>query len=145
MTLTIRPAEPSDMNYVERLLTLNNLPTGDIHADEVELFVATDDSVQIGAGGLETHGSQGLLRSVVVDEEQRDQRYGTTLTQQLLDKARHQSIDGLYLLTTTARVFFRERGFQPIDRHQVPAVIRATSEFAELCPDSAVCMYRRIE
>jgi amino-acid N-acetyltransferase len=44
------------------------------------------------------------------------------------------------LLTTTAAPFFTRFGFTSAARDAAPAALRATAEFASLCPASAVCM-----
>ena len=49
---------------------------------------------------------------------------------------------GVYLLTTTADRYFAKLGFAAVDRAAVPAEIRASPEFASICPDDATVMYR---
>ena len=49
-----------------------------------------------------------------------------------------------YLLTDTAEAFFRRRGFEVIDRTDVPAAIRNSVEFAVACPASAIAMHRAV-
>jgi len=44
------------------------------------------------------------------------------------------------LLTETASAFFQKFGYEIIDRQTAPKEIRMTSEFQELCPDSAKLM-----
>lgn len=46
----------------------------------------------------------------------------------------------LYLLTITAKKFFKKVGFDEIKRTLVPSVIQNTTEFKDLCPSSATCM-----
>jgi N-acetylglutamate synthase-like GNAT family acetyltransferase len=50
----------------------------------------------------------------------------------------------LYLLTTDADAYFDRHGFAVIDRDEAPAAIKSTQQFAELCPDSAIVMHRRV-
>jgi amino-acid N-acetyltransferase len=50
----------------------------------------------------------------------------------------------LYLLTTTAREFFADRGYAEVERTEPPEAIRATTEFADLCPSTAACMRKRL-
>ena len=47
-----------------------------------------------------------------------------------------------WLLTTTAEVFFKKRGFVVTPRGGVPTAIAATAEFRGLCPSVAVCLSR---
>jgi amino-acid N-acetyltransferase len=50
----------------------------------------------------------------------------------------------LYLLTTTAERYFPSFGFAPVARDVLPDAVRATSEFREACPASAVAMVRPV-
>jgi amino-acid N-acetyltransferase len=47
----------------------------------------------------------------------------------------------IYLLTTTAPDFFAGLGFRRAGRKTAPPAIRATRQFATLCPASAVLMH----
>lgn len=143
VALRLRRVGRNELGSVEELLSVNDLPTEDLQA--VELFVASDGSERIGVGGLERRGSNALLRSVAVKEAVRGQGYGTTLTRQLLQHARDSGIETVYLLTTTAADFFITLGFQETERERVPAPIRTTREFVDLCPDSAVCLRKHLK
>lgn len=134
-----------DYEYVERLLSENDLPTTDLDASDVELFVFSVDDERVGCGGLEVYCDHALLRSVVVEDEHRGNSYGQSLCEGLLDRAQNQGVREVYLLTTTAADFFERLDFERIDPTSVPDSIQDTTEFAELCPDSAVCMRRRLE
>jgi len=46
------------------------------------------------------------------------------------------------LLTTDAERFFHGLGFAVVERGLLPAEIRATAQFRELCPQTAVAMAR---
>ncbi len=43
----------------------------------------------------------------------------------------------IYGLTTTAEAFFVKRGYERVDRTEMPEAIRDTAEFRELCPETA--------
>jgi amino-acid N-acetyltransferase len=75
--------------------------------------------------GLELFGSVALLRSLVVSE-------------------RARGVHTIYLLTTTAEKFFQRRGFARTDRASAPPAIRATREFAGICPASSAFMSRAL-
>ena len=45
-----------------------------------------------------------------------------------------------YLLTTTAEDFFARRGYVRIARDEAPETIRATREFADICPAGSAIM-----
>lgn len=142
MSLRLQRVGSDELAAIKELLAANDLPTEGV--SEAELFVASDDSERIGVGGFERYGSNVLLRSVVVEEAVRGRGYGTTLTRRLLGHARDKGIEAVYLLTTTAASFFTSLGFQTVKRNRVPDSIRTTREFTELCPESAVCLCKRL-
>lgn len=142
-SVTLRPAD-GDLAYVERLLRRNDLPVRDLEAAPSELYYATVDDERVGIGGLEGYGDVGLLRSVVVEAPKRGQGYGTLLCEGLETAARDDDIETLYLLTTTASEFFATEGYSEVERSNVPDAIRATSEFADLCPSTATCMRKSL-
>ena len=138
MTLRLEPAGDA-LAYVERLLARNGLPS-DVRTAPAGFYVARDGQRRVGAGGLERCGDAALLRSVVVERSARGEGIGTALCDALEARAAEAGVDRLYLLTTTAADFFAARGYQRVDRADVPATVRETSEFAELCPDAAAAM-----
>jgi len=143
-SITIERADRAALVRLEELLSANGLPSGDVRTAPGQFFLARDGTGLVGAGGVETYGSDGLLRSVVVAESNRGEGYGTALCDALEDYARSQGVGTLYLLTTTAAAFFRERGYEEISRAAVPPCIQGTAEFADLCPSSATCMRKRL-
>lgn len=142
--VTVREAAPDDMDRIEELLDASGLPTADVRGESVRFVVAVDDDGIAGAGGLELYESAGLLRSVVVAASNRDRGYGTAVCDRLEADARADGVEWLYLLTTTAPAFFRRRGYEEIERDAAPSSIRETTEFSSLCPDSALCMRKRL-
>lgn len=140
-TVTIRRAGAEDaLTYVESLLTDSGLPSADVRAKADCFHVGYDGDHRVGIGGVEAHGSAGLLRSLVVEPSLRGEGYGTALCGALEDRARSAGVERLYLLTTTAAPFFADRGYREVDRQAIPEAIRRTDEFETLCPESATCM-----
>jgi amino-acid N-acetyltransferase len=138
--ITLHSAAPDDIDAVERLLTANDLPTEDVRDKPECFYVALSDRERVGVGGLEVHGTDGLLRSLVVQEPHRGSGLGAALCRALEARARRNGVRRLYLLTTTAESFFRRLGYERVDRRDVPDSIRETSEFADLCSSRATCM-----
>jgi glycerol uptake facilitator-like aquaporin/N-acetylglutamate synthase-like GNAT family acetyltransferase len=126
------------------LLRKAALPTRDLHGTNKQFVGIRDGKHLIAAGGLERHGSYGLVRSVVVAEGQRAVGNGTRILQCLLNEAHPLGLKEIYLLTTTAERFFQQIGFERIERDVVPAEIQQTAEFSELCPKSATVMRREL-
>ncbi|MFC6823854.1 arsenic resistance N-acetyltransferase ArsN2 [Halopelagius fulvigenes] len=142
-TVTLRGAADS-LSYVETLLEANGLPSRDVRSKPDCFYVGYADGDALGVGGVETYENSGLLRSVAVEESARGEGYGTALCDALEAEARDAGVGTLYLLTTTAAVFFAGRGYEELERADAPAEIRRTTEFEELCPASAVCMRKSL-
>ncbi len=138
-SLTLRPAG-THLDRVEALLEANDLPARDVQSKPECFSVARVDGEVVGAGGVERHGSDGLLRSVVVEESRRGRGYGVAICDALEAEARSDGVETLYLLTTTAAGFFRRRGYEEVLREAASPGIRQTAQFADLCPASATCM-----
>lgn len=138
----------ASVNYegkIKSLLKDNNLPSEDLGSDSFKnFFIATSENNLAGVIGLDIFENLGLLRSLCVEGSYRNQRIASALFHHLIIYAHSQKIKELYLLTTTAEDFFKKRGFVTVDRSFVPEVIRMTSEFKDLCPNSAICMKRNL-
>ncbi|WP_336134748.1 arsenic resistance N-acetyltransferase ArsN2 [Natronomonas amylolytica] len=143
-SITLTSAEAAEIAWLEALLEANDLPNRNLRSGPGQFFVARTGAERIGGGGLESYGSNGLLRSVVIAATHRGRGYGVALCDALEARARTNGVETLYLLTTTAAAFFRECGYNEIDREVVPPEIQETSEFADLCPQSATCMRKSL-
>lgn len=140
----IRRARPGDFDALVALLDANDLPVRDVEPDAGTFFVVREGGRVVAGGGVEAYGDTGLVRSLVVEESRRGRGYGTAVCDELERYAGTEGVEMLYLLTTTAAAFFHERGYDTVDRDSVPARIRSTAEFAELCPTSATCLCGKV-
>jgi len=139
------PALASDEAGIKATLAECDLPYEDITPDHLQHFWILRDGPKLaGVVGLEVFESVGLLRSLAVQEAYRGQGIGSQLTEMAEDYARVQGIKALYLLTTTAPDFFGRRGYQQTERDAAPTPLQGTVEFKSLCPDSAVCMVKKL-
>lgn len=143
-SVTLRQADESGLAYVETLLENNGLPSRDVRSKSACFYVGYHGNDRIGVGGLEVHGSAGLLRSLVVERNARDEGLGTALCEALENRARDDGIESAYLLTTTAAGFFDRRGYDEVARAAAPTPIRQTAQFDALCPSSATCMRKHL-
>jgi len=103
-------------------------------------LVAADEQEVLGAVALEAYGEVGLLRSLVVALDHRGSGLGTAMVHAIEQRARDEGITLLVLLTETASQFFGALGYTAGQRADAPAAVRASSEFALVCPASAVYM-----
>ena len=127
------------------LLQAQGLPVSDITDEHLEhfFFVGSDGS-PTGLVGLELYGTDALLRSLVVGENARSQGLGSALVEHAEQHAASRSVRSIYLLTTTAGVYFQRLGYERINRSQAPPSIERTREFASLCPASSAFMVKSI-
>jgi amino-acid N-acetyltransferase len=143
--MRIRFARHADLPAVHALLAAAALDAGDIGAHLTTLQVGEQGGRIVAAGALEPLGAACLLRSVVVDSALRGRGLGQRMVASLLELAARLRIAEVYLLTTTAAEFFARQGFADLDRGRAPAMVRATRQFATLCPASARFMHRTLE
>lgn len=144
-SVTLRRADGSALPYVECLLEANGLPSSDVRSGPGRFYVAYDGEARVGVGGIETYGTDGLLRSVAVESGARGEGVGTAVCEALERAAREEGVERLYLLTTTAAGFFADRGYVETERSDVPEAVRRTSQFDDLCPEAAICMRKALQ
>jgi amino-acid N-acetyltransferase len=142
--LQVRAATDRDMDNVRTLLDACALPTTDLAASRPEFIVACADTAVVGVGGLERFGTAGLLRSVAVHPELRGTGLGHAIVTRLEQHARDAGLTELVLLTQTAERFFQATGYHVIGRETAPTAVQMSEEFRGLCPQSAVCMAKRL-
>ena len=142
--LSMRGARPGDLARLQELLSLCGLPFDGV-ADHLRAFlVARDGDRLAGSVGLERHGTDGLLRSLAVHPDYRRTGLGARLTRRALEKARRLGLRRLFLLTETASEYFLRFEFRPVPREQAPPALQESVEFALACPETAICMERRL-
>ncbi len=133
-----------DQESLERLqqfLRANKLPATDLKLDRSFLIgYHESDGKLVGSGGLEQYGDTGLLRSIAVEDRLRGKAIGEKIINKIIERAKQLKIKELYLLTETAHAYFLKKGFQDVPREKVPDIIKQTTEFAHVCPASAVVM-----
>ena len=132
------------MRAVEELLTKTNLPVEGVKKTIDSFVVAENKGKVVGVAGVERCGDFGLLRSVAVDPAVRGRGVGAAMTEWLIADSEASGLHALYLLTTTAEDYFPSFGFEKTARDTVPAEIKQSSEFRDICPSSATVMYREL-
>lgn len=121
------------------------LPVSDLGAASPTRWLGLDDGGSlIGGVGLEWHAPDALLRSLVVRADRRREGHGARLVAAAQAAARAHGVDALYCLTLDVAPFFRALGWAPVDRADVPAAIRGTTQFAGVCPASATVLRRSL-
>jgi amino-acid N-acetyltransferase len=127
------------------LLAATDLPSADLTDAHMEhFFYCGPAAAPIGLVGLEFCGSNALLRSLVVAPLHRSAGLGAALVEHAEAHARACGARSIFLLTTTAEAFFQRHGYVTAARDGAPAEIRATREFADICPTSSALLTKRL-
>jgi amino-acid N-acetyltransferase len=130
-----------ELQSLKNFLQVNQLPADDLQLkNSLLLTYYNADDALVGSGGLEFYQDKTLLRSLAVSPELRGQQLGKQIVQDLLQQAREAGMNEVYLLTQTAFFFFQKLGFKEVQRDLVPAEIKASSEFSQVCPSTAQVM-----
>ena len=125
------------------------LKSADLPADDIDLpgrtfFEFTLDSETVAWGGFETHGTDALLRSLVVVSTHRSKGVGVAALRAIEAIAAEQGLARFHLLTTTASGFFEQQGYAVNQRGSAPLLISQTEQFRRLCPGSAWYMCKAL-
>jgi amino-acid N-acetyltransferase len=145
MTPALLISDHPSREVAERLLACAQLPRSDLDDALLQDFFYSGPAAEpTGLVGLELKGDAGLLRSLVVAPAWRGRGAGGKLVEHAEGHARSRGVKSLYLLTTTAEEFFARRGYARARREDAPAAIRATREFAVICPASAAFMVKHL-
>jgi amino-acid N-acetyltransferase len=143
--IAFRFATIDDEPALRALLVEAALPSADVAVGRQEYLLAVQSGRVVGSVGLEVAGDAGLLRSFAVAPALRNAGLGSALYERALAHAALRGVRTAYVLTTTAERFCLARGFERVDRGQVPPAVAALPEFRTLCPATAVCLRRRLE
>ncbi len=136
-----------DNKEVLDLLNEAELPIYDLTSEKMKNFMVArrKDSSIIGVVGVEMYQGSGLLRSLVIHPSYRGKGLGSQLTRKIESYAWQNGIKTLYLLTMTAADFFPKIGYEVTQRDKVPESIAKTEEFKNVCPVSAVCLFKVLD
>ncbi len=97
-----------------------DLPSDDIDLPGRTFFEFTLDCETVAWGGFETHGTDGLLRSLVVEPACRSKGVGAEMLRVIEAIAAGQGIARFHLLTTTVPRFFEQQGYALHQRGSAP-------------------------
>jgi N-acetylglutamate synthase-like GNAT family acetyltransferase len=143
--LVARPLRIGERGALAHALRKAGLPADDLdEAGRLFFRFETAEEAPVGFGGLEIAGEHALLRSVVTLPPLRRSGFGRAIVAALESEAALHRCGDVYLLTGAAVEFFERLGYRKCEREEVPEGIRATREFAALCPASADVLMKRI-
>ena len=139
-------AETDERSIIRNLLVGAGLPVDIVDDRKGDLWSFETNGRLIGCGAFEFYGTDALLRSVAVVEEQRGKGTGSLMVDLLEREAEARGVETIWLLTETAERFFRRKGFETVDRREViNKGLLDSAEFAHLCASTAVCMRKHMK
>jgi N-acetylglutamate synthase-like GNAT family acetyltransferase len=138
------PLATWERDGLKAALARAGLPADDVEQDGPLFWRFERDDVPVGFAGIEVHGTDALLRSLITLPPLRQQGIGGAMIDKMEVEARARGASAIYLLTNDAVSFFTKRGYAPCGRNRVPAAIAATAQFARLCPASATVMVKQV-
>ncbi|WP_235865630.1 GNAT family N-acetyltransferase [Pseudomonas marginalis] len=119
------------------------LPSDDVDLPNRTFFEFTRDGETVGWGGFETHGADGLLRSLVVEPAYRSTGVGAEMLRVVEAIAAKQGIARFHLLTTIASGFFEQQGYALNQRDSEPPLIgNCTSLDQSFALHLTTCLHR---
>lgn len=139
----IRPGDPAHDRMVH-WLTDARLAVTDLDEGGPVFLVSPSGESPVAFAGLTGDGQDRLLRSVVVDPARRSEGLGRSFLDAVEAFALRSGAERLWLLTDSASPFFRAAGYVERDRADVPALVRASSQFQGLCSSSSVLMCKTL-
>ena len=123
----VTPLAVGERSAMGKALRLAALPADDLE-DECARVRRRRDGVMAGYGGLEIHGDDALVRSIIVEPLRRRRGAGQAIVERLLAEAAELGAERAYLLTTNACAYFATLGFAAVARADAPATILATRQ-----------------
>lgn len=142
VVITLDVASERDLPSIRALLVAAGLPEAGLMEVPTTFIVARHGDRVVAAGALERHGSDALLRSLVVAPEVRASGIGSGIVAALERLADESGVGGVYLLTDTAARFFAQRGYRRIRRDAAPDAVQESVEWSVACDQTAIPMAR---
>ena len=145
LRLMATPLAPWERDGLRAALIKAGLPAEDVGDPRVHFWrFETYEDVPVGFGGLELHGADAVLRSIVTLPPVRQLGMGGAIVAQLEDEARLHKCRAIYLVTTSEEDFFADHGYVRCERKDAPKDVRASGEFSALPASSSVVMMKKL-
>jgi N-acetylglutamate synthase-like GNAT family acetyltransferase len=143
-SLFAQPLATWEREGLKAALMRAGLPVDDVENEGPLFWRFERDDVPVGFAGLEVHGKDALLRSVLTLPPMRLRGVGGAMVDKIEVEAQARGAGAIYLLTGDDVAFFAKLGYAPCAREDVPPAIAATDVFARVCAESATAMVKRI-
>ena len=143
--LVLKMAKEDDFQEIIFLLKACDLITEDFSPVNIPDFFVIRNQCKslIATIGLETFSNIGLLRSLAVEMNYRNQGIATILINETEKLASEKNLESLFLLTLSASSYFIKRSYTIVLREIAPVWIKQSKQFLELCPETSVIMQKK--
>lgn len=142
--MELRKLSVENYSKAQSLLKGLELPFKDLVESSVVLYELKDENSVVAYGGFEYYNNSALLRSVAVSSKFQHKGIGRCLINKIEMAAVESGIKEFYLLTTTAEKFFAKLNYKVISREYVPETVKQSKEFSNICPSTAICMFKKL-
>jgi len=129
---------------VKAALSRAGLPADDVADDGPMFWRFERDDVPVGFAGIEVHGTDAVLRSLITLPPVRRQGIGGAMIDKMEVEARARGASAIYLLTDDFVAFFAKLGYAPCARERLPPAIAAAGPFAQPRFADATAMVKRV-
>jgi N-acetylglutamate synthase-like GNAT family acetyltransferase len=120
------------------------LPADDVEHDGPLFWRFERDDVPVGFAGIEVHGTDAVLRSLITIPPVRHQGIGGAMIDKMEVEARARGASAIYLLTRDFVPFFARLGYAPCGRDRLPPAIAAAGPFAQQSLGDATPMVKQV-
>jgi N-acetylglutamate synthase-like GNAT family acetyltransferase len=141
-SLFAQPLATWERDGLKATLARAGLPADDLDDDGPLFWRFERNDTPAGFAGIEVHGTDAVLRSLVTLPPLRLQGVGGAMVDKMETEARARGVRAIYVMTGDAVAFFSKLGYAPCARERVPAAIAATAPFAG--PASATAMMKQV-
>lgn len=120
------------------------LPADDVAHDGPLFWRFERDDVPVGFAGIEVHGTDAVLRSLITLPPVRQQGVGGAMIDKMEVEARARGASAIYLLTRDFVAFFARLGYAPCGRDRLPAAIAAAGPFVQASLAEGTAMVKQV-
>ena len=138
------PLATWERDGLKAALARAGLPTDDVEHDGPLFWRFERDDVPVGFAGIEVHGDDAVLRSLLTLPPLRQQGIGGAMIDKMEVEARARGAGAIYLLTRDFVAFFAKRGYVPCSRERLPPAIAAAGPFGEPRFADATAMMKQV-
>ncbi|HEY7664823.1 MAG TPA: GNAT family N-acetyltransferase [Xanthobacteraceae bacterium] len=133
------PLAAWERDGLKAALTKAGLPAGDVDDAHILFWrFESYEDVPVGFGGLELHGDDALLRSVLTLPPLRQIGIGSAIVSALEAEARAHSCRAIYLLTASHQDFFSRLGYTRCAHAKLPQAIRDRGQAGASAEEAAM-------